>query len=669
MKKSAGNKARIAKLRELIAYHQRKYHEEDAPEISDEAYDSLLRELWVLEGNQGNLEQLTVGGAVNEAFSKVKHAVRQWSLGNVFTEEELEEWEARIKRHLKDADMPTANMKYVIGHKLDGLKLIVEYKDGKLVRAATRGDGVTGENVTHTARAIKDIPPELKQPVNLIASGEVLLSEKEFARINKEREESGEPLFANPRNAAAGSVRQLDPAVTESRNLSMIFYEVDYLETGTSSVKEPATQWERMQLLKKLGFPTDEHNELVKSMAEVESYYKKWAKRDKKLPHDIDGVVVKVDDLKLQRALGHTAKAPRYGIAYKFPAEQSTTKVLDIQLQIGRVGTITPVAHLEPTFIAGSTVSRATLHNEDQIDRLDVRVGDTVVLQKAGDVIPEIVEVLKPLRPKNAKPFKFPKKVEGCGGDGRIERIPGEAAYRCVTRESDVLHRQRLYHFIGKSALNIDGVGPRIIDLLLDENLIKDEADLFTLEVGDLKDLPGFKEKAANNVVEAIAAAKEVPLYRLLIGLSIEQVGEETARLVADYCGSLDGVKKAKQGELAAIHGVGEVVAQSLVSWFADKQNQKRLKSLLAHLNVVNPKPRKRQTKLSGKTVVFTGTLEELTRDEAKDLARRAGATVSNSVSKNTDYVVAGINPGSKAEKAKEFGVKILSEKEFKKLI
>ena len=669
MPSQAGNKERIAKLRELISYHQRKYHEEDAPEISDEAYDSLLRELWTLEGKNGNLEQLEVGGRVNEAFSKVRHVVRQWSLGNVFDFDELLDWEARIKRHLKDSDLSTANLKYVIGHKLDGLKLVVEYKNGELFRAATRGDGIAGENVTHTARTIKDIPHKLKKPISMIATGEVLLTEKEFARINKEREKLGEPLFANPRNAAAGSVRQLDPAVTESRNLSIIFYEIDFLEVGKNGIKEPNTQWERMELLSELGFKTDKHNKLVDGMSDVEKYYEKWSKREQQLPHDIDGVVIKVDDLELQKALGHTAKAPRYGIAYKFPAEQATTKIESIHLQVGRTGVITPVAHLTPTLIAGSTVSRATLHNEDQIKRLDVRVGDTVVLQKAGDVIPEIVEVLKPLRPKNTKPFKFPKKVDGCGGDGSIERIPGEAAYRCVTRESDFLHRQRLYHFVSKHALNMDGVGPRIIDLLLDENLIDEEADLFTLEAGDLKDLPGFKEKAAQNVVDAIAAAKEVPLHRLLIGLSIEQVGEETARLIADYCGSLKNIKETKAEKLAAIHGVGQIVADSVASWFADKNNQARLEALLDHIKVTNPKAREKNTKLTGKTIVFTGTLETLTRDEAKDLARRAGALVSSSVSRKTDYVVAGANPGSKVERAEEFGVTVLNEGEFKKLL
>ncbi len=662
---------RIEKLRELVAYHQKRYHEEDAPEISDEAYDSLVRELRELEGvgEEGESVANQVGGAPNEAFSKVTHKVRQWSLNNVFDLEELADWEEQIKRRLREEDI-TDTLTYDVGHKLDGLKVVLTYKDGKLIQAATRGNGVIGEDVTHTARTIEDIPDTLRKPVDLTCVGEVMLSEVEFKRINMEREKLEQPLFANPRNAAAGSLRQLDPAVTASRKLSIVVYDLDSLDVKDTGIDEPTTQEEEILLLKKLGFPIGEHTLLAQSISDIAKYYEKWKGRRSTLAYSVDGIVVKVNNLSLQKRLGYTAKAPRFAIAFKFPAEQSTTVILDIVLQVGRTGVVTPVAHLTPTRIAGSVVSRATLHNEDQIKRLDVRVGDTVILQKAGDVIPEIVSVVSELRPTGSKPYRFPKKVEGCGGDGSIERIPGEAAYRCVTLDSDFIYRRRLYHFASKTALNIDGVGPRIIDVLLDEGLIKTPADLFTLKVGDLEGLPGFKVQAAKNVIEAISAAKEVELYRLLVAVSIPNIGEETARLVADYCGTISKVQTASAEELAAIHGVGDVVAESLVSWMKDKKNQELLSPLLPHLNIKNPSKRKSATgALSGKTVVFTGALSSLSRDEAKSLARSAGAHIAGSVSRKTDFVVMGEEAGSKAVAARALGVTVLREAEFLKMV
>ena len=663
---------RINKLRELIAHNQVLYHENDAPEISDEAYDSLLNELRSLEGsNDDSLESVTtdVGGRPSQAFSKVTHQVRQWSLGNVFTEKELYDWEERINRHLESQDVGVNKIEYIAEHKLDGLKLVLSYQKGKLVRAATRGNGMVGENVTHTAKTITDIPQTLNESIDLECVGEVLLTFKEFERINKERAENGEQLFANPRNAAAGTIRQLDPEVAANRRLSFFAYDIDSIDTKSSKIKTPTTQAEELSLLKKLGLVVNEYNKKAKNIKDVLDFYNQWKKRHDKLPFGVDGIVIKVDDINLQIALGYTAKSPRFGIAYKFPAEQATTLVEDIQLQVGRTGVVTPVAHLTPVLVDGSTVSRATLHNEDQIKRLDVRVGDTVILQKAGDVIPEIVSVVLPLRPEGSKPYRFPKKALGCGGDGSVERIPGEAAYRCKVVDSDFLHRQRLYYFVSKNALNIDGVGPRIIDLLLDEGLINDWHDLFTLEVGDLRDLPGFKEKAAENVVKAIANAKEIPLYRLLIGLSIDNVGEETARLIAEHFGSLEEIKKAKVEDIATIYGVGETVAKSLVDWFSSEANQSRLNNLISHIEIIKPEKRKVNTELSGMSMVFTGTLKTLTRDEAKDIARKMGATVSNSVSKNTDYVVVGENPGSKVAEAEKFGITILTEQEFKNII
>lgn len=663
---------RLQKLRETISYHQRRYHEEDKPEISDEAYDALLKELQALEllvEGKVSTVSTAVGGRASEAFAKVKHQVQQWSFDKIFTVGELVAWDVRLKKLIAEADSDVSELSYVVEHKIDGLKLVVEYERGLLVRASTRGDGEIGENVTHTAVTIASLPKQLKYPVDLICVGEVWLSRKEFSRINKEREKSGEALFANPRNAAAGSLRQLDPAAAAGRNLSITTYDIDLLNVYDSSLDIPETQWEELQLLKKLGLPVSADSTFCTNIEAVEEHYKKWTKLHIDLPHGVDGVVIKVNSVAIQKLLGYTSKAPRFGMAYKFPAEEATTVVEEIVLQLGRTGVITPVAHLRPVLIAGSTVSRATLHNEDNIKRLDVRVGDTIVLRKAGDIIPEILSVILALRPVGAKPYKFPKVVPECGGDGSIERIAGEAAYRCVSKDSGTLHRQRLYYFASKKALNIDGLGPRIIDQFLEYGLISTYADLFTLKEGDVLDLPGFKDKAASNVITAIDKARQVPLYRLLIGLSIENVGEETARLIADTFGTLEAIKRASTTDLAAIHGIGEVVGESLVAWFADKNHQQILKELLPHLTIENPVARNTNQTLTGKTFVLTGTLESMTRDEAKDLVRLQGGKVSSSVSAKTDYVVVGVEAGSKATEAKRLGVKILTESDFQKLV
>ncbi len=661
------HKKRIAELGKLIAYHRERYHRDDAPEISDEAYDSLVEEWLRLSGKTAEESDGVVGGQVNEAFSKVTHAVRQWSFGNVFTVEELADWEDRLYRFLGTTPDET-KLTYMAEHKIDGLKVILTYVNGVLVQAATRGNGEVGEDVSHTVRTIADVPHTLKEKIDLICVGEVWLSAEEFTRINTERTAAAEPLFANPRNAAAGTLRQLDAAVAAARKLSMFVYDIDALDTKATKRSVPTSQQEELALLAKLGFRVNRDSTYCASLAEVATFYEQWKGHRHDLPYGVDGLVVKVNDVQLQKALGYTAKAPRFGIAFKFPAQQATTVVEDIQLQVGRTGVVTPVAHLRPVLIDGSTVSRATLHNEDQIARLDVRIGDTVILQKAGDIIPEIVSVLMELRPKGAKSYRFPETVAGCGGDGSIERVPGEAAYRCVVLDSKHLLQQRLYYFVSKGAMNIDGVGPRIIDVLLEHGLIANAADLYTLTVGDLKDLPGFKEKAAQNVIDAIAAARTVPLYRLLVSLGIEQVGEETARVIAEYFGTLAAIRSATESDLAAVYGVGEVVARSLYTWLHTKQNEVQLNALLAHVTVTEAVTQTSGA-LIGKTVVFTGTLPNLGRDEAKDLARKQGAKVASSVSKKTDYVVVGEDAGSKASEAAALGVPQLSEADFLALI
>jgi DNA ligase (NAD+) len=662
------DKDRLVKLRALIAHHQHLYHTVDAPEISDEAYDSLLRDLEQLELKiEGKISAVSdaVGGTVSEAFSKITHTNRQWSFDKAFTFLELEDWIIRIHKQIAAADTIVTDMTYVAEHKVDGLKLIVTYKDGLLVQAVTRGDGVTGEDVTHTARTIKDIPQKLKAPIDIVVVGEVWLAASEFRRINAERQKNNEPLFANPRNAAAGSLRQLDPEVARSRNLSLTVYDIDYVDVKKTDLSAPTSQIEELQLLKKLGLVVNPHAKLCRSQKELETYYENWASKRRSLPYGIDGVVVKVNDIKTQELLGYTAKAPRFGIALKFPAEQVTTVVESIELQVGRTGVITPVAYLAPVLVDGSTVARATLHNEDQIKRLDIRVGDTVVLQKAGDIIPEVVQVVLELRPKNTTAYRFPKKVALCGGDGSIERIPGEAAYRCVSLTSDFLHLKRLHYFVSKAGLNIDGVGPRIIDQLIDANLISDAADLFTLTVSQVEALPGFKLKAAQNVITAITNAKVQPIERFLTALGIEQVGEETARIITRQFQTMDVLMRASIDDLAQIHGVGEVVATSLAGWLADTNNKKLIKRLLQHIQLTAPKATTGSSAFSGKTVVLTGTLATITRDEAKELIRAAGGAVSSSVSKKTDYVIVGEQAGSKATDARTLGVPVLTEEEF----
>lgn len=668
----AKNQTRLDELRTLVTYHQRQYHELDAPEISDAAYDSLVAELAQLEqsvphkgGKNAVHEQ--VGSAPSEAFQKVTHRVRQWSFDNVFSYQELSAWEERLYRSL-DRKPAEGALTYVAEHKIDGLKVILSYEAGELVRAATRGNGVVGEDVTHTVRTIAAVPHTLETAVDVVCVGEVWLGHDEFTRINTEREKQNQALFANPRNAAAGSLRQLDPKVAKARNLAMFCYDIDYFEDTSGSIARPQTQWAELQLLDTLGLPTSPHAKQCQTIDDIETFYKIWQQKRPQLPYEIDGVVIKVDSVSDQRALGYTAKSPRYGVAYKFPAEEATTVVEDIQLQVGRTGVVTPVAHLRPVVVAGSTVSRATLHNEDHINRLDVRIGDTVILQKAGDVIPEIISVLPELRPKKSSQYRFPAFVAACGGDGAIERVPGEAAYRCVTMDSAHLVQQKLYYFVSKAAFNIDGVGPRIIDALLEAGLINGPADLFTLTVGDVLLLSGFKDTSARNVITAIDAARTVPLQRFLVGLSIDQVGTETARVLAEQFGSLEALQQASPEAIAAVYGIGETVGNTIYTWFQKSTNQKLIADLCAEVTIVNPSLKKGE-KLAAETIVFTGTFSTMSRDEAKQLARNQGATVTSSVTSKTTMVVAGENPGSKVVAAEAKRLPVLTEASFLKRV
>ena len=667
---------RIEQLREILNYHGHLYYVLDKPEITDEAYDSLMRELHGLEEQYPKLRvesspTVRIGGKPLETFMKVKHEVRQWSLDNVFDATELAQWEEKILRILKkDSQVDASDLSYCCELKIDGLKIVLVYKNGVFVRGATRGDGTVGEDITHNLRTIGSIPLKLEKQIDIVVEGEVWLPGTEFKRINKERKKGNEPLFANPRNAAAGTLRQLDPSVTAKRRLDTFMYDVTILSSGKNSIDVPKTQIEELELLSELGFKVEKHYRLSERLTAVEKFYTSWVSKKKNVDFGVDGIVVKVNSKEFQALLGYTGKAPRFAVAYKFPAEQVTTKVLDIVLQVGRTGVLTPVACLDPVHVAGSVVRRATLHNEDEIKRLDVRIGDTVILQKAGDVIPDIVEVVKKLRTGREKRFIFPKRVSSCGSDGRIERVPGQAAYRCVNRDSFAQQKQKFYYFVSKKALAIDGLGPRIIDTLLENNLIATYADIFTLEKGDFDGLPGFADKLADNLLRAINQARTVSLSRLLIGLSIAQVGEETAHDLALHFGMLRNLEEASRGDLEAIEGVGEVVAGSIYSWFRQSHNKKMLKHLLKQVTVQETHGREFPKKtFAGKVFVLTGTLKTFTREEAKEKIRARGGSVTSSVSKKVDYVIAGDSPGSKFNKAQALRVAIVGEEEFAKMI
>ncbi len=664
-------KERIEKLRELLRKHNYLYYVKDAPEISDAQYDSLMKELISLEKAHPeyydpNSPSQRVGGQVQDKFKKVKHKVAQWSFDDVFTKEEFLEFDARVRRQLSKLGLGKEDLDYCVELKIDGLKIVLDYENGEFLRAATRGDGKEGEDVSANARTIKSIPLKLQEDITCTVEGEVYMSKQQFEKLNKEKEQEGETPYANPRNAAAGALRQLDPKETAKRNLDSFIYEL-----ALGSI--PNTQCQELNELSKLGFKVNPYFENCESADCVIKLWEKWQKKKDTLDYMLDGIVIKVNSRKLQEALGYTSKAPRWAIAFKFPEEEAVTVVKDIVFQVGRTGVITPVAELEPVVVAGSTVSRATLHNEDEIRRLDVRVGDTVVIKKAGDIIPDIVRVIKELRPKDSKPFVWPKKIADCGGDGTIFRKSGEAAWRCKSKDSFVQNLRRLSYFASKKAANIEGLSDKIVEKLMDAGLVSHLADFYKLKKGDLLELEGFKEKSADNLLKAIEKSKEISLSKLLTGLSIPQVGEETAIVLARHFKNLQELMKAKEDELKQIEGIGEIVTSEIISYFKDEKNRKEIKDLLKYIHISNPEYLQsedmKDLPFRGKTFVLTGSLKSMTRDEAKELIRKLGARVAGSVSKKTDFVLAGENAGSKLKKAKELGIKILSEEEFKSML
>lgn len=652
-------KQRIAELIKEINYHNRRYYVLDKPLISDAHYDVLYRELVKLEKLYSDLilpdsPSKRVGDKVSGDFKKVEHDKRRMSLEDAFSVSELKEFEDRIKK------LTNKNFNYVCELKIDGLQIVLTYKKGLLVTAATRGDGRIGEDVTHSVKTIRDIPLKLSKPIDVVVSGEIYISKKDFAKINQDQISQGELIYANPRNLAAGTVRQLDPKVVSARNLKSFVYDIEGdILTGT--------QLEIFKVLTGLGFSVNSDNKLCKNLDEVLGFIRKWDGSQGKLLYETDGVVIKINELSIRNLLGATAKSPRWAIAYKFPAEQKGTKILDIEVQVGRQGTLTPVAILKPVRLAGSTVNRATLHNEDEIRRKDVRVGDTVIVQKAGDVIPEVVSVVKSKRPKTSKSFIMPSSCPICGG--KIIKKPGEVAHRCSNIQCFVVQLRKLEHFVSRKAFNIDGLGTKIVEQLYKEGLIKDYADLFTLEEGDIKPLERFAEKSSVNLIKSIEESKDINLDRFIYALGILHIGDQTARDIVKVFNTWDKFVNASQNKLESIDGIGEKVAVSIVEFLNDKNNQLVINRLFKNGVKVKSYSKTISDRLAGQTFVLTGTLTSISREEIEVKIRELGGKTSSSVSKNTDYVVVGDNPGSKYDKAKQLGVKIITELELEQLL
>ena len=656
---------RIAKLRREIEYHRSLYHTEDRMDISEAALDSLKHELVQLEHQYPDLVTFDspsqrIGGKPLGKFTKVKHSKPVLSLEDLFSAADIQDWQDRneklLGRKVKE---------YYCELKLDGLTVVLSYNDGIFTRGTTRGDGVIGEDVTNNLKTIEAIPLKLNLsgfsnlPKVIEVRGEVVMSKKNFELLNKEQRRRKLAEFANPRNIAAGSIRQLDPTVAASRKLDCVTFELitDLGQKTHSQVHD----W-----MKKMGFKTSPYNKLCQGLSEVEKYLNSWEKKRHNWLYNTDGAVIVINDIGLERRLGSVGKSERWMAAYKFPAEQTTTKVKDIVVQVGRTGALTPIAVLDPVRVAGSTVSRATLHNQDEIDRLDVRIGDTVIIQKAGDIIPDIVQVLPKLRTGKEKKFSLPKKCPIC--EQPIIKKSGEVAYYCSNKSCWAQQVQGLIHFADKKAFNIDGLGDKIIEQLVQSGLVRSAADFFRLKKTDLEQLERFAEKSADNLILAIENSKKVTLAKFIYSLGIRHAGEQTAIELAQHFGSINKLQKASEEELAEIADVGPIVAASIYHWLNQEHNRKLITDLITlGVQIINPEM-KTKAGVAGKIFVLTGSLSQ-PRDYYADLIRRAGGKVSGSVSKETDYVVIGDNPGSKADQATKFGVKQLNEASLRKLI
>ena len=659
-------KERIEELRKQVEYHAKRYYDDDKPEISDFEYDMLMVELRNLEKefpqfkSEDSLTQ-KVGGHVKEGFEKVNHEVPLQSLQDVFSIEEVEEYIEKINQRAEEEKIK--NRKYVVETKIDGLSAALEYKDGKFVRGATRGNGLVGEDVTKNLKTVKTIPMELKEKINITVRGEVFISKDDFEKMNQEREENEEELFANARNAAAGSLRQLDSKITERRPLDIYIFNVQKIEG-----KEFNSHFEELEYLAKLGFNVNPVRIPCDTMEDIKNAIKKIGEDRENLTFGIDGAVVKVDDLKFREILGTTAKTPRWAVAYKYPPEKKETILKDIICQVGRTGVITPMAILEPVKVAGSTISKTTLHNEDFIKEKELRIGDTVVIQKAGDVIPEIVEVNKKKRTGKEEIFKMPRVCPVCGAPAI--RIEGEAAVRCTGIECPAKLSRNLVHFVSREAMNIDGLGENIIGQLLEKNLISNIADIYTLSFEDIASLKKNGKKFAQNLIDSINTSKENDLYRLLTGLGIRNVGTKAAKVLAKKYKTMDNLMEATFDNLSQINDIGPVMADNIREFFLQDQTIDLIQRLKeSNVNMKSLEEDSNDNRFEGKTFVLTGGLENYTRTEASDIIEKFGGKTSGTVSKKTDYVLAGEDAGSKLTKAQSLGVTIISEEEFIEMI
>lgn len=661
-------KEEIAKLRKQLEIWSNKYYDEDNPEVSDYEYDMTMNKLKELEKEFPDLitkDSLTqkVGGHVKEGFEKVEHEVPMQSLQDIFSFSELEEFKERVYKSAKENQFKEEEVKFVVETKIDGLSASLEYKEGKFVRGATRGNGLIGEDVTENLKTIKSIPKELSEPINIIVRGEVFIGKKEFEKMNEERELNEEKTFANARNAAAGSLRQLDKKIAKQRPLDIYIFNVQKIEG-----KEFESHYEELNYLKKLGFNVNPVLVSCNNIPEAIEAIKKIGDEREELTFGIDGAVIKVDNLKLREKMGTTSKFPRWAIAYKYPPEKKETKLEDIICQVGRTGAITPMAILNPVKVAGSTISKTTLHNEDFIKEKDIRVGDTIVVQKAGDVIPEILEVKKEKRKGTEEIFEMPKVCPVCGAP--VIREEGEAVSRCIGIECPAKLIRNIIHFVSRDCMNIDGLGDKIIEQLIDKKLISNIADIYFLEFEDIATLKKNGKKFTQNLIDAINNSKNNDLYRLIAALGIRHIGVKAAKTLARKYKTMENLMQASIESLAMTNDIGEISANSLYEFFRQEQTIdliSKLKQAGVNMNAIETEDI--DDKFEGKTFVLTGSLEQFSRKEASDLIEKHGGKVSSSVSKKTDYVLAGEEAGSKLTKAQSLGIEIITEEQFKEMM
>ncbi len=652
---------KVDELIKLINKHSYNYYVLDKPEINDYDFDMLMKELIELEDTFPALKRADsptqrVGGEVLQGFGEVLHKTSKLSLGNVFDENDIRDFDSRVRKTVGD------DVEYVVELKIDGLTVVLNYEEGRFVQGATRGDGVKGEDITANLKTVKSIPLILGEEVDLEVRGEVFMSKKAFEELNARREEQEEQLFANPRNASAGSLRQLDTKVTASRPLDIFIFNLESIED-----KSFDTHVETLEYLKELGFKVSPFISVHKSSEEIIEKCSYWADKRGELPFEIDGLVIKVNSLEHRESLGYTTKTPRWAAAYKFPPETKKTKLKDIIVQVGRTGALTPTAELEPVRLAGSVIGRATLHNEDYIKEKDIRIGDTVIIKKAGDVIPEVVEVVKEDRTGAEVPFEMPKKCPVCQSDTIREQ--GEAVTKCTNISCPAQLKRSLFHFVSRDAMNIEGLGPQIMTLLMDKGFIKNAADIYLLKhhKDELTGLERMGEKSVQNMLDAIEASKVNPLNRLIFALGIRMIGQRASQVLANEFGDIDAMFTADFDKLVSIQEIGEKMAESIITFFRQEQNLELIKKLQEC--GVNTKGSKKEIKenenFNGKTFVLTGALQSFTRDQAKEIIESFGGKVSSSVSKKTDYVLAGEDAGTKLVKANELGVAVIDEETF----